>query len=357
MTNADDTYPERKENYHAALENIERFCLSVPNTPMLAQAKVMAMITLNMEFEERYLNHRFHTCPYPILTQMITETSATLQTWRNLDYLQSPGASLEDDQSELEDRHQELFQGLWDKFSPESYSRRIERYDHRLHINSLGPFVKDKKCIDFGCGHGNFAHSMINMGAKSVYALDFGESNIRFATKARDRIGLTKEQIDFQLHSVYETPCKSNHFEFATQHGVFHHLENPENAYREVHRVLKPKGWFWVFTEGSGGIYHHLWELSVKVLKPIPCSFVLNILDRLCLTEEKRYYLGDRLMAEYKFSTWEGIISMLNSIGFDNARRLKGGYETDFDADRLQKELYSKELFGEGDLRLLIQKI
>jgi len=68
-------------------------------------------------------------------------------------------------------------------------------------------------------------------------------------------------------------------------------------------------------------------------------------------------HLMDGLSATYIHSTWDEAVSMLSRCGFGNFRRLTGGCNTYFDLDKVDTGPYGREKFGEGDLRILMQRI
>ena len=216
--------------------------------------------------------------------------------------------------------------------------------------------MKNSKIIDLGCGHGNFAHALIECGANFVKGIDFGRDSINYANDARDRLGVNEEVISFKVASVYETEEPSGFYDFAIQNGVFHHLENDDLAYKEVYRVLKPGGKFWIYTDGSGGINHGLWDYSRKALEEIPSGFILDFLIEMGIETGKKYHLGDGLNAVYKHTSLADLTSQLEKIGFKFVRRLVGGYNTDFDHDVIERDRYGIEKFGSGDIRILVQK-
>jgi SAM-dependent methyltransferase len=257
----------------------------------------------------------------------------------------------------MESMHQELFQRLWTQFNPDDYRERIARYEHRLSVNGLDRAFAGLRGIDFGCGHGNFAHAFVRKGAAYVLGLDYGEDSIRFATAARDHLGIGEDRIAFKVGSVYETNEPTSSFDFAVQNGVFHHLDDENRAYREVHRVLKPDGLFWVYTDGAGAITHDLWDASRQILTDIPTAFILEQLKALNVSTGKRYHLGDGLNAVYRHTTWDELTTRLGQLGFGNFRRLVGGFATDFDHDVIAADRFGAEKFGSGDLRLICQKL
>jgi SAM-dependent methyltransferase len=262
------------------------------------------------------------------------------------------------DHAGRERRHHDLFQRLWVRFSPDEYEARIERYTHRFRINGLADgFLAGRSCIDFGCGHGNFAHALLRAGAAAVCGVDFGEDSIAYATAARDRLGVPASRLTFRIASVYDVGEAGATFDFAVQNGVFHHLQDEDRAYRELHRVLKVGGWAWIYTDGAGAVSHDLWDASVFILRDVPADFVLECLDFLNVETNKRYHLGDSLNAVYRHTTWDALTERLGRVGFGSFRRLVGGFPTEFDHDAIAADPYGVEKFGSGDLRLLAQKL
>lgn len=345
--------------YLKDLEELKKLTDKIPNSQMMVLAKISILIVLNMRYEKIMLNRHLETNPYKLVSDLIRDASVAIKEWEAISYIEDknkPMAPVEN--TAKEKAHKQLFQKLWTNFSEEEYVQRIERFVCRLRINGLGNgWLKGFKCIDFGCGHGNFAHALIREGAQFVCGMDFGQNSIGYAIKARDRLEVSAEQLEFKLESVYDVSEENNIFDFAIQNGVFHHLDNEEKAYKEVWRVLKPGGWFWVYTDGSGAISHDLWDASVYILRDISQELILSHLDYLNIETGKRYHLGDNLNAVYRHETWDGITKRLSGLGFGNFRRLTGGFPTDFDHDVIAEDKYGREKFGEGDLRLLAQKL
>jgi ubiquinone/menaquinone biosynthesis C-methylase UbiE len=344
--------------YLVDLERLKNLARELPNTRMMALAKINTLVILNMRYEQLMVDRNLKDHPYILVRRLIEDAYSMLSAWREISFIEDESAPVVQRQEmELEVGHHELFQKLWVNFSANDYEERIERYVHRLRINKLGNLLQGARCIDFGCGHGNFAHALIQEGAAYVYGIDFGEQSIAYALNARDHLGVSPRRIEFKLESVYSVSQDDNGFDFAIQNGVFHHLENEDDAYREVWRVLKPGGWFWVYTDGAGGISYDLWDASVEMLRDIPHEFIIAHLDYLNIEVGKRYHLGDGLNAVYRHTSWAELTARLGRLGFGNFRRLTGGFPTDFDDDVIAADKYGREKFGEGDLRLLAQKI
>jgi ubiquinone/menaquinone biosynthesis C-methylase UbiE len=256
----------------------------------------------------------------------------------------------------LEKNHKTLFQKLWVNYTFDEYKKeRLGRYIKRIEINKIQGLIKNKKIVDFGCGHGNFLMSMIKFKPKKCVGIDYGKNSIDYANKFRKKF-YPDQNISFLIRSVYQSKLKKNYFDFAIQNGVFHHLDYENKAYVEVHRVLKSGGYLWVYTDGGGGIRDFVWDLSQKLLKNIDNNIIQNQIRSIGLTTNKEYHLGDGLSARYRHTDLKGIKAKFKKIGFKYIRQLNGGFKTDFDYP-YSKDKYFRKKFGSGDLRLLFQKI
>ena len=345
--------------YLKELCELKELADSIKNTKMMSIAKINAMIMLNMRYEPISIDSELDVHPYKLVNNLVIDAKNYLSQMKEILFIEdSLPQNLTTCHTNQEEMHKKLFQKLWIDFTIEDYNKRIERYSYRLQINDLSDgFMKGFQCIDFGCGHGNFAHAMLKNGASYIYGIDFGVDSIEYAINARDRLNVSSSSIMFKVESVYNVSKENETFDFAVQNGVFHHLDDEDSAYKEVWRVLKMKGLFWVYTDGAGSIKNDLWETSKYILKDIPDDFIISYLKYLNIETGKRYHLGDGMNAIYRYTTWDDITSRLSDIGFGNFRRLIGGYPTDYDHDVIAKHKYGKEKFGEGNIRLLAQKI
>ena len=340
------------------LSALEEFAGTIPDTRMVAVGKVTALAVMNMRWERVMLDDTFDQHPYPVAQQLIADARRQMETWAEARFIEGEDAPLVRPSEQMEQRHHDLFQDLWVNFSEDDYTDRIERYLHRLRINDLtGEFLAGKRVMDFGCGHGNFLHAFLQEGADSGVGIDYGEESIKYAIAARDRLGVPAERLEFRVASVYDCGEPGESFDLAVQNGVFHHLDDEDAAYQELHRVLKPGGWMWAYTDGAGGVSYELWDASVRMLLGVPHEVVTEVLDFIGVETNKRYHLGDGLNAVYRHTTLEDFLARLEGYGFGNFRRLEGGFPTDLDGQRIESVPYGREKFGSGDLRILAQKL
>ncbi|KWT87096.1 class I SAM-dependent methyltransferase [Candidatus Magnetominusculus xianensis] len=322
------------------------------NSCYLAYVKVAALTVMNMRYEKIALNKQLNDHPYSLTKNIIEDALTMFNTMCDASFIES-GKTIEKTKSrEKELKHQQLFNEIWNKYNPEEFESYIDRYVYRIKINNLTDLIKDKVCVDLGCGNGVFCFALLRCGAKYAAGIDYGENSVLFAKQvAKER--KIEERTNFLTKSVYDTPFEGDFFDFAVQNGVFHHLDDYEKAIVEVKRILKKGGWFWYYTDGEGGISYDLWDASVEILRDVPGDFIENILVYMGVSRNKIVHLTDGLSATYAHTSWDKITSVLSKHGFADFKRLTGGFDTDFDLDKIQSDPYGKEKFGEGDLRIL----
>lgn len=347
-----------KNKYKVKLDELRAYCDEVPNTKMMALAKINALITMFISWDKIQVDRNLESSPYLLMQKIIDDTLIQVKAWGNISFIESSDSAIVSDSEVMEEMHQELFQMLWASFNEDEYIDRINRFEYRLKVNDLADgFLKGKRCIDFGCGHGNFDHSFLKAGAASVLGIDYGEDSIKYAENARESLGVDASRLSFKCASVYETGEEDSSYDMALQNGVFHHLEDENKAYQEVHRVLKPGGWFWIYTDGANGIFHDMVDICQHILKEVPSKLIFDQLKALNIETGKRYHIGDSFNAVYRHTTWEELTERLGQLGFNNFRLLIGGYPTDLDYDVIEADTYGVEKFGGGDLRILCQKV
>ncbi len=329
----------------------------VPNTRFTLYAKVLTLIIMNMEYEKIAFDKNLKNHPFILTKQIIKNAINIFNALMDISFIEGDNKNLERFKSQQkEQKHHELWDEIWDKYNGNEFQQFINRKICRIKINNLTKLIKGKKCIDLGCGNGAFSFALLHCGAGFVAGIDFGEKSISYSMRYADEKGL-KEKTVFKHASVYETGFKNDTFDFAVQNGVFHHLDDYEKAIREVKRVLKKGGWFFYYTDGEGGISYDLWDTSVYILREVPLQFIENVLNFLNVSRNKFTHLSDALNATYAHTSWDKICTVLSNHGFNNFKRLKGGFDTDFDLDRIETDPFGREKFGEGDLRFICQLI
>lgn len=114
------------------------------------------------------------------------------------------------------------------------------RYRTEWHLPLYIPFenYQNKKVLEIGCGNG--ADGMMFAKNGALYTgIDITQSAIDATAIHFKTQGLTGT---FQVENAESLSFQANKFDLVYSHGVLHHTENPNKAFEEVYRVLKPGG-------------------------------------------------------------------------------------------------------------------
>jgi SAM-dependent methyltransferase len=122
----------------------------------------------------------------------------------------------------------------WTRF-PEMYPEWEQNF--LAYMQPHGPdFFRGKKVLDAGCGNGRFAYYASKYGAE-VWAIDLGPAIDVARENTKDSVSVQVLQAD--LHNL---PFAYESFDFIYSLGVLHHLPDPESAFHNLLRYLKPEG-------------------------------------------------------------------------------------------------------------------
>jgi len=347
----------KKSIYLKSLSELQEIMNNSKVTSFINYAKVVTLVIMNMRYEKIAFNSKFNEHPYLLTKQIIDDAILQYKQFLDISFIEDLSIKQENSKSKIkEEKHEDLFNEIWNRYDAVQFQEYIERYNTRIKINNIQNLIKDKQCVDLGCGNGVFCFALLENGAKEAIGVDFGKNSIEYASFVSKQRGLEKCTL-FKNATVYDTGFDDNSFDFAIQNGVFHHLDDEDKAIQETRRILKKGGWFWYYTDGEGGISYDLWDTSVNILQDVSALFIENILINMNISRNKMVHLMDGLSATYAHTSWDKITKRLSEYGFGNFKRLTGGFNTDFDLDRIESDPYGKEKFGEGDLRLLCQLV
>jgi len=252
--------------------------------------------------------------------------------------------------------HIELFNSTWKTLtlsdSENNYKKWIDVIKGRLELNNFNQeFFKGKKCIDIGCGTGRFSFCMANLGA-NVWGIDPGKESISFGKMLAKEMGISAT--NFSVQNAYALEFEDNFFDFATCNGVLHHLDHPVKALEEIYRVLKEDGKFWLYVEGSGGIYHDVWDTIQKSFIGIPYKDTLEIIEKIGIPDIHLWM--DIFYAKYHFVSYEENERRLRDIGFKDIKRMKSCKKFDLDIKMFPDDKDIELKLGDGGIRVLASK-
>lgn len=129
--------------------------------------------------------------------------------------------------------HDNLNYNYFESLSPSQYEE--ERRRNQL-ILKFAKLTHNKTLIDIGTGAGWLPHLALKY-TKNIFAIDLSDRQLKLAEK---RIG--KANFVFRKGSLYKIPARNSSFDVIVASEVIEHLEYPEKALKEAHRILKDDG-------------------------------------------------------------------------------------------------------------------
>jgi ubiquinone/menaquinone biosynthesis C-methylase UbiE len=95
--------------------------------------------------------------------------------------------------------------------------------------------------LDFGCGPGGYILPLAHLIGKSgkIYALDINPQAIKAVEVIAARENLNNIET---ITSDGTTGLPDGNLDAVLLYDVFHHLKNPDDILKELHRILKPEG-------------------------------------------------------------------------------------------------------------------
>ncbi|HAR35897.1 MAG TPA: SAM-dependent methyltransferase [Acidobacteria bacterium] len=121
-----------------------------------------------------------------------------------------------------------------------SYKIRDLRRPRRIILEEVEIKPGDR-VLDFGCGPGSYLLPLVEMVGPpgKIYALDINPLAIRMVRGLAERKQLKNIST---IHSDGPTGLPDDYLDVVLLYDVFHHLEQPQEVLRELHRILKPGG-------------------------------------------------------------------------------------------------------------------
>ncbi len=133
------------------------------------------------------------------------------------------------------------------------------------------PYLKQgMSLLDCGCGPGTITIGIADAVAPGrVVGIDLYEPRLEQARALAAERGANN--LSFQVASVYELPFEDDTFDAAFENEMLEHIDDPEKAAREIHRVVRTGGVF-----GARDMDHdgRLWGSLPPALNGLP-DFIL----------------------------------------------------------------------------------
>ena len=124
------------------------------------------------------------------------------------------------------------------KKEEEKFECNNDRVKEFLHLTGIKPwykkdsFIKNKTCLDAGCGPGRWTCAMQKLGAKKVDSFDLSEEAIKRCKE------INPDAYMFDIWDLKPNPV----YDFVLSWGVLHHTEKPREAFTKVASHVKKNG-------------------------------------------------------------------------------------------------------------------
>ena len=167
----------------------------IVKTRLISTILVYELVILNLRMEKIYFDKKNkYGSPVKIAIKYLKNLLNLIEDLKGLNEY-GKTITIKKIKYKREIEHKKLYQRLWVNFSFEQYKKeRLTRYLKRIRINKLQKFIKGKKIIDFGCGHGNFLIACYLTGAKHCVGIDYGKDSINYAKNILKKL-VIKESI------------------------------------------------------------------------------------------------------------------------------------------------------------------
>ena len=212
--------------------------------------------------------------------------------------------------------------------------------------------IKNKSVLDMGCGSGRFTIALAQLGAQMVTGIDLGKTGISVGRKISEKLNL--KNIKFLEGNVTSLPFENDSFDFVFSKGVLHHTGNLNKGLDEYHRVLKKGGNGFLYLYGSGGLF---WNSRIKmreVMKLIPMNYANNILKFLGMPSKRYIFVDSWYVPIEEHVERKQLENYLTSQNYSKIEKVE--YTGSDDINSMSNQLYSKELWGDGELRYFLTK-
>jgi ubiquinone/menaquinone biosynthesis C-methylase UbiE len=165
-------------------------------------------------------------------------------------------------------------EGIEDEATVRSYEKVSRMLPFKilrmLAIRRLKKMQPQGLMADIGCGPGYFTAEMTRaVSGVNVIAVDIADEMLVRAKKNLSSPDIA-DRISYKQGDIHELPFDGNALDFVVSTFSLHHWADPPVAFREIHRVLKPRGQFLVYDtrRDSPWLYYQVLKLAQKFILP-----------------------------------------------------------------------------------------
>lgn len=134
----------------------------------------------------------------------------------------------------------------------------LQRHFEMPMLLNMGRPIPGGRVLEIGCGRGIGTEIILaRSDAERVDALDLDPEMVALAARRLSRHG---DRVRISIGDVEHIDAEDGAYDAVFDFGIIHHVPNWRNALREIHRVLKPGGRFYVEEVLAKFILDPLWR-------------------------------------------------------------------------------------------------
>ncbi len=245
---------------------------------------------------------------------------------------------------------------LWNKFSFEQLTRKATQIlRERLSKNNFDlAYFRGKHALDIGCGSGRFSYALKKLGCLKVTGVDCGREGLKIAGTIAKKSGV--KGLFFKKADILSLPFRDNSFDFIFCNGALHHTENLEQGIREMVRVAKPRAKMWLYLYGDGGLFWYARKRMPAIMKKIPQTYTMAVLDLIGAPQDRFIFIDNWYVPIEQHTTDAQARNIFSRFGIGKITRIEKGRSTDLDYLAIHGGEMGKILYGDGELRYILEK-
>jgi ubiquinone/menaquinone biosynthesis C-methylase UbiE len=247
---------------------------------------------------------------------------------------------------------------IWQTFSRQHlFEKAAEILSDRLEANRFDlSYFKGKRALDAGCGSGRYSFALKKLGCESVVGIDRSDEGLAIAKrtlKERGAKGVRFVKGDVLNMNKFE----NGSFDFLFSNGVLHRTDDMAGGVAEMLRVTKPGGKIWFYIAGDGGIFWYARKRMPGIMKGIPQPYAMKVLELAGLPGNRFIFVDNWYVGIEHHTSDADARKMFRKCGIKQITRLeKGGRSTDLDYAAIHGGEAGKIMWGDGELRYLLEK-
>ena len=253
------------------------------------------------------------------------------------------------------EKNTETFSNVWKNFNNQNL--KLDGYKllkRRMEINKTDPknLIKNKICVDAGCGSGRYSYALYKLGAKKVIGFDKNPKTVSHAKKI-----FNTKKIKFHVAENKFPKIQKHSVDFIFSNGVIHHDYKIDEQLKSLSQILKKGGSMWIYVNGKMGLFSQIVDTCRHLLSDVKSYELIWHLNKFIKNKNKIYWYLDYLIPIYFWQDKKQFEKKLKKY-FIIDKFLDKGIKTDQSQILLssKNKLFNKINFGQGMLKYIVTK-